>query len=167
MSALTARELLVLRMVVRGCGYKCVASKLDVTGRTIEHSIRGIKKKLGAESLAQLGWLARDELEPGRIKDDNFVHSWHLLTPHVRELITQIVTEFDMVGMRSQHLIDKIKQLQSQQLTKEDSHGQSKETKGTRAETRQAIPDLRPQEQQSHGCEDEHQHRDGSCASKV
>ena len=118
MSALTARELLVLRMVVRGCGYKSVASKLDVSTGLIEGTVRGIKKKLGAISLAQLGWLARDVLEPGRIKDDNFVHSWHLLTPHVRELITQIVTEFDMVGIRSQHLIDKIKQLQSE--TKEN-----------------------------------------------
>ena len=119
MSALTARELLVLRMVVRGCGYKSVANKLNVTARTIEHSIRGIKKKLGAESLAQLGWLARDVLEPGRIKDNNFVHSWHLLTPYVQDLISQLVTEFDMAGMRSQHLINKIKQLQSEQLTKE------------------------------------------------
>jgi len=158
-SALTARELLVLRMLVRGAGYKGVARKLDVSPGLIGDAVRGIKKKLGAESLAQLGWLARDELEPGRIKDDNFVHSWHLLTPHVQALITQLVTEFDMAGIRTQHLIDKIKQLQSQQLTKEDSHGQSKETKGTRAETRQAIPDLRPQEQQSHGCEDEHQRR--------
>jgi len=57
--------------------------------------------------------------EPGKIRDDNFVRSWHLLTPHVQDLISQLVTEFDVVGIRSQHLIDKIKQLQTDQLTKE------------------------------------------------
>lgn len=123
MEVLTRRELLVLRMVVRGSGYKSVASRLDVSNRTIESLVQGIKKKLGAESLAQLGWLARDVLEPGRIKDEHFVHSWHLLTPYVQDLISQLVTEFDMAGIRAQHLINKIKQLQSEQLTKEDSHG--------------------------------------------
>jgi len=138
-SALTAREVQTLKLLVRGLCQKQIAVQIKISGRTVENHVRDIKKKTGATSLAQLGWLARDILEPGSIKDNNFVHSWHLLTPHVQDLISQLVTEFDIVGIRTQHLIDKIKQLQSQQLTKEDSNGQSKETK-EKSENGKAVP---------------------------
>lgn len=49
-SALTARELEVLRLVARGLGNKEIGAELGITTHTVKHHLAAVLEKLGAHS---------------------------------------------------------------------------------------------------------------------
>jgi DNA-binding NarL/FixJ family response regulator len=63
---LTDRELEVLKLVARGLSTKEIASKLDISGRTVETHRANLMRKLGLKSVALLTQLA---IREGLIED--------------------------------------------------------------------------------------------------
>lgn len=55
---LSQRELQILELVCRGMPSKDIAKKVGTSKSTVENQRRAILTKLGAKSLANLGWIA-------------------------------------------------------------------------------------------------------------